>query len=418
MDARIGNSYGIIRFALLVAIAMLSCARPTTGLCAQVRTAPELRLADAEVFGSAGHPEARVSQIGELTGAMFMGADRFVFVDGTSQELVFVTAASDAAEWAGRKGDGPREFGSIEIVTHTAAVGLVVWDAQHRRLNSVDYVNGAWVVRELPEYDRSVLRSGMMTEPAAVYDDGALVFRASVSSVSSVFEMSAREPGFYRDTLQYWLSVPGESKRLVAHGLGPESFSSVSGGRGATTSVIFGHSLLHAQVGQQLAVSQTDLGTVRVFDRTGRMTAEIPLPPGEAVSQAQIDAVRARRIEGEEDIARKIGEGQGDGFDFASMWRGRIEHVREAPANEVAPPISRMKGDRDGRLWLRLLRPGDTRQHWAVWDLAGPSLLFTLVLAEGEAFFDATGDRVLVGAQDELDVDYLLVREILGGIEP
>ena len=384
-------------------------------LCGQVRTAPELRLADTELFESAGHPQVRVSQIGELTGAMLMSADRFVFVDGTSQELVFVTVAGNAVEWTGRKGDGPREFRSVRLLTQTATGGLVVWDADHRRLSAVDYLNEKWVVGDLRGYDRSVLRGGMLTEPAAVYEDGALVFRASVSPRSSVFEMAARETGFYRDTLQYWLAVPGEVRQLVVQGLGSEGFSSVSPtGTGATMGVIFGHSLLHTQVGQQLAVSQTDLGTVRVFDRRGKMTAEIPLPLGEVVSQDQIDAVRARHIEADDAIARKISEGQRkDGFDFASMWRNRSEHVRQAPANEIAPPISRMKGDLDGRLWLRLLRPGDTRQHWQVWNLTGPDLEFTLVLAEGETFFDATGDRVLVGARDEFDVDYLLVKEIV-----
>ena len=99
-------------------------------------------------------------------------------------------------------------------------------------------------------------------------------------------------------------------------------------------------------------------------------------------------------------------------FDFGRLWRTRSDHVRTVPANEVAPPIDRLKGDLDGRLWMRLVRPEGGRERWQVWELAGPELAFTLTLSEGEALLDAAGDRVLVATTGEFDEARLLVKEM------
>lgn len=87
---------------------------------------------------------------------------------------------------------------------------------------------------------------------------------------------------------------------------------------------------------------------------------------------------------------------------------------RDLPANSVAPAINRMLGDLDGRLWLRIFRPDEEAEYWQVWDIAGPSLEFTLTLPEGEELMDAAGDRVLVRTRDEFDEEYLVLREIEG----
>ena len=80
----------------------------------------------------------------------------------------------------------------------------------------------------------------------------------------------------------------------------------------------------------------------------------------------------------------------------------------------MAPPIDHMVGDLDGRLWLRVFHPERDSERWQVWDVSAPELLFTLVLPVGEQVLDAVGGRVLVRTQDELGVDYLLVREMVG----
>ena len=87
---------------------------------------------------------------------------------------------------------------------------------------------------------------------------------------------------------------------------------------------------------------------------------------------------------------------------------------RNLPANDVAPAINHMPGDLDGRLWLRIFRPGEEAEYWQVWNIGGPNLEFTLTLPQGEELLDATGNRVLVRTRDEFDVEYLVLREIEG----
>ena len=384
--------------------------------------APEFGLAETPLFHSAEHPDQRVSVIGSLSGAMFLGVGRVVFVDGMSQQLVFLDTGGGTVASAGRKGDGPGEFKRIRLLNRFPDGSVVAWDAGRRsRLHLVTIVDGEGVVDEFPGYDKSDLRSGRMIEPVATYGDGTVIYKGRELPTTDMFSPGTREPGRYRVTFDYWLVVPGEPKRLLFEGLGTEQFKSGAVKSGSATltwsgDVIFAHSLLHTQVGEYAAVSQTDLGSVIVFDRSGRVAAEVPLDEGKAVTEEEIDAVRERRLAANEEETRQIREqmrGVSFSIDVAGQWAKRSDHILAVPANEIAPPIDLMQGDFDGRLWLRLLRPGETGQRWQVWDLAGPSLEFTLVLSESEAFLDAVGDRVLVRARDEFDVDYLLVKEIV-----
>ncbi len=195
--------------------------------------------------------------------------------------------------------------------------------------------------------------------------------------------------------------------------LSSERYSSVSpNGSRSTVNLIFGHLLLQAQVGQHLAVAQTDLGAVRLFDHSGNVTSEIPLPPGMAVSRERIEAERSRRLAANEAVATRMTEGSTGSFDFGNLWQNRADHIRTVPANSVAPPIDRMMGDLDGRLWMRIFRPGNTSECWQVWEVSDPALMFTLTLAEGERLLDAAGNRVLIRSKDEFEVDYLLVKDM------
>ena len=405
---------------MLTAMA-LALALPNAPLTAnsQTQTGPELHLADSPIFFSARHPDSKVSQIGRLAGAMYVGANRIVFVDGASQQLVFVDIANNSVAWAGRKGEGPQEFKSVRLLTRTADGGVVVWDDEHRRMHLVGVMNEEWIVADLPGYDKSVLRGGLLMQPVARYADGSLVFQGTDLPSANVFELaSPREPGRFRDTIQYWVSLLGQPLTLMFETLGKEMFSSVSRNKtmsSTTLDIIFGHTVLHAQVADQLAIAQTDMPSVRVFDSHGVEVAVIPMPKGVAVSEEQVNAVRQNRISANDDLVVRMRRDQGDGFDFASGWAMRSDHIRAVPANDVAPPIDLMRGDFDGRLWLRLFRPGDMQERWQVWDLTGPrpSLAFTLVLSETEAFLDAAGDRVLVRSRDQFDVDYLVVKEIV-----
>ncbi len=380
-----------------------------------VQDGVEFRPALAAIFDSRHHPDSRVAELGELTDAVFLGPNALVLVDASVPQVVFASLVIDSVHSAGRRGDGPGEFrGSPRLVARIAGRGVAVWDGQHRRLSVARVVAGEAVV-EGAVYERSLFRSGGATRPVAVYTNGALVVRENRSPSRNMFEAASREQGVFRDTIAYWLAEPGGTRRSVTRAMGSERFSSVSP-RGlqstarSTSDVMFGALLRQTQVGQHFALAQTDLGVVRVFDPQGGISAEIPMPSGTTVTDDYIEAERNRRRARNE---ARVRDAARFGSEFARIVAGGNDDLEHIPANEVAPPIDRMIGDLDGRLWLRLFHPAGENEQWQVWDISAPELLFTLSLAAGEQVLDAAGNRVLVRTQDELGVDYLLVREMV-----
>lgn len=413
-----------------VATALTVTAWPTP-LNALIQDVPERRPSETAIFTSAGHPDGRLSEIGRLGTAMFLEPGRFVFVDTRALHLlVFVDIGTGEAVPAGREGDGPEEFRSATLVSRNGDGAVFVWDSRRERLSLVGAVDGKGVVTQ-PEYDRSLLKSGGLSvfgggsRPVAAYADGTLIVRENPSPTGALVGIPRRDPGPYRDTVAYNLAAPGVEKRLLIALPGTEMFSSVSrGGVQSTGPRIFGHELLQRQVGQHLAVARTDPGSVLVFDRSGAVVAEIPLPPGKRATESQIEAERDRRIASNQRLMAGMAEmrarvrPESVGGDRASD--GSDDRLRDLSANEITPAIDRMLGDLDGRLWLRLfdpadgdIDPGSVSEQWLVWDISAPRLLFTVTLPNGEGLLDAAGDRVLVRTSDEFDVDYLLVKEIV-----
>ena len=421
---------------LLAAATVLTTTALPAPLTALPQDAPERRLAETAIFSSAGHPDSRLAEIGRLGTAMFLRRDRFVFVDTTVPHLVFVDLANGEVVSAGREGEGPGEFQRATLLSRNGDGTVFVWDSRQQRLSLVGVADGQGFVTQA-EYDESLFKSGgplaMLgagSRPVAAYPDGTLIVRENPSPTGDMFGIPRRDPGPYRDTVHYSVAALGAEKRQLAEMLGTESFSSVStGGFQSTGSLIFGHELLQRQVGEHLAVAQTDLGSVRVFDRSGAVVVEIPLPPGRRASESQIETARNRRIASTERMAGNIGEMVGR---IAEERGAEVRRPRELedsadrlsalPANEIAPPIDRMRGDMDGRLWMRLfdpantgVDPGSVSERWLVWDISGPRHLFTVVLGPGDLFLDAAGNRVLLRTRDEFDVDYVVVRGIESG---
>ena len=366
---------------------------------------PELYTAETPLYHSSTASDERVSLIGRLSTARLLSPDRFVFNDLSLNWLVFVNTSDGGVVTAGREGEGPHEFKLPFLVGRSEDGGVVVWDAVHRR---IALVNADGTFAEPPVYERSAL-AHIPTRVVARYADGTVAIADAAFPIGLPGEQPA--PGPFRNTVQYQTLAPNEPARSLAQYLDSEMYYEKQESRGRSRSIIFAHRLYDAQVGQHLAVAQTDLGIVHVLDLSGATVAEVPLPPGIVMSEDRIEAVR----EGIEERAT-AGARRRSQSGVPEVLSGSAEPFlfRDLPANNVAPAINHMKGDLDGRLWLRIFRPDEEAEYWQVWDIDGPNLEFTLTLPEGEELMDAAGDRVLLRTRDEFDVEYLVLREIEG----
>ena len=391
------------------AVAFVAASGPVAGIGvtgAVAQGVPELHTAATPLFHSSASSDDRVSLIGRLSRALLLSPDRLVFVDLSLNWLVFVNTSDGSVVTAGRKGEGPREFRLPILMGRSADGTVVVWDALHRR---VEFVNADGTFAEAPEFDGPVFAS-MTIQASAGYSDGTVVITDDGFPIGIPGQLR-REPGVFRQTVTFQAAVPNRTPSLIAQFSGPEYYLERQGSRSSMRPVIFGHELHYTQVGQHLAVAQTDLGAAHILDLSGAMVAEVPLPPPIVMSDEQISVVR-KRIE---DMA-KDGAGRRSQTGVpASLPRPAEPFLfRNLPANNVAPGINHMLGDLDGRLWLRIFRPGEEAEHWQVWEIDGPNLKFTLTLREGEELLDAAGDRVLVRTRDEFDAEYLVLRRIEG----
>ena len=369
----------------------------------------ELHTAETPLFHSASSPDPRVSEIGALNGAIFLEPDRFVFVDGFSRHLVFVSTVSPDVVVVGGRGDGPGEYDLPRLLSPLDSGGVAVWDPLKMRLT---LLNPDGAVAEVVNYPGMASSSFSLSGNVSVvarFADGTVAFRER----RRIPRNGRRQlVGEYRDTLQYLIESPGEAPRPIADLLDEEMYRIVRGTRRSETTVIFGHRSLSAQVGQHLALTQTDLGFVEVLESSGARVGRAPLPADIAVTEDDIAVERARRKASEEATAKMFAELSGDPVSLGDL----DDRIAAIPARRLVPPIDRMFGDLDGRLWLRLFRPGAQWEQWQVWDLAGaePALEFVLTLPMGEELLDAAGDRVLLRQRDEMDVSYLVLREIEG----
>ena len=400
----------LVRYLPLCAIAAVAGCAEESGHEPEPRAPMELQTAETPLFHSGSSPDPRVAEIGRLNGAMFLEPERFVFVEGFSQHLVFVSMASGDVVVVGGKGDGPGEYGFPQLLSPLDNGGATVWDRLKMRLT---LVNPDGTVAETANYtDMSSSRPEFLVGNVFViarFADGTVAFREPLRIPRSGQRQLVGE---YRDTVRYLIQGPGQSPRPIARLLDDEMHRFVRGTSRSETTVIFGHRSLSTQVGQHLALTQTDLGFVQILDPSGAQVGRVPLPPGIVVTEDEIAAERARRRARAEETAKMFAQMSGDPVSV----EGIDERIASIPANRIARPIDRMLGDLDGRLWLRMFRPDAEREEWQVWDIAGadPVLEFVLTLPMGEEFLDAAGNRVLLRQRDEMDVSYLVLREIEG----
>lgn len=233
----------------------------------------------------------------------------------------------------------------------------------------------------------------LLAQLTAVFSDGAIVFRDGE-------EIGRPRPdGRYRQQVRYLEFPVNGDVQLIAERLGPEEFHrarvDISPTFFSSGTVVFGHELHDAQIGDLLVVAQTDLQAVQVIRRDGSVAATIPL-------SRDRQAARSTRLR---DSARRLGADD-------LLPRGS-EGAERAPANHTTPPIDGLITDLDGRIWLRSYAlPGDGVVRWRTWRLGEPKPDFELVLPPTLVLLDAHGSLVLLHVEDQLGVDRVVIHDI------
>ncbi len=346
------------------------------------------------VFDSAAHPDLAISMLGRLSNTMFLPGDRLLIQDGAW--FHFVDLQTGKAATVGGRGRGPGEF-QAPFQAVRSSDGIVVWDLVLGRLT---YLSASGEYVDSRRLDTGALRSPVAPLVAAL-GDGSVVFR---DDSTSVMIGDGWPDGVHREPARYVSFSPDGHGRLIHKARGSE----VMYREPMHAPIIFAHHVLESSMGDRLAIAQTDLPALGVYDGNGALVSQLPIPGPLAVSRSQIASARNTAIEEERtDNAAHKELGLRVGGSLLS---------NDVSANDPAPPIDGMFADLDGRLWLRRYRlPGDSAVRWQAWDIDNASVKFVLRILPGESLRDATGDRVLLHVRDALDVDRVLVRRIAAG---
>lgn len=349
-------------------------------------------VSETAVFTSAAHPNALVSQLGQLAGALFVDREHVVIADRTNGNLHNINVLTSEASTVGRMGEGPGEFRGLIYVMRTAN-GYAAWDAALARITRFRQdgsLNNTWT------YDFNWF-DNPAASPVAMFSDGTVVFR------------DGDRPGIWRDGRRRgrarYVEVGDDG---VKHVLGEFECQEYLVRDGAFQEVLAGHRVFEAQLGQGLAVAQTDAGVVQLLDRNGQVSTELPLPEGRELSPRQMKSLR----EAERQRLRRRAE-RAHGM-FRERHLERLARVSDAHVNDMTPSIDKMFVDLDGRLWMRLYSlPHDDERRWEVWDTGNASAPKSVVIMRqpGEVL-DAAGELVIVKEMDELDVVRVVVRQL------
>ena len=346
---------------------------------------PMMHVKEADVFDSSEHPNSSVSQIGGLATAFFVDDRRLVIGDRLNSELHLVDLQDGSVRSVGRRGDGPGEFRLLTDMLRTPD-GFATWDVELARITKF---SEAGDVIDTWAYNRLWFKKPVAA-PVAMLADGLVVFRDGEEPTSRL--------GRYREEIRYVAVSRDGIVGEIADAKGPEYWMHVGGFH----SVMFGHLLLEAQIGDQIAVAQTDLSAIKIVGRHGDTNAELPLAQGRMASARQVELLRERA---RERLRRRV-ERPGAG-PFRASARANLERVDDVPANETAPPIDQLMVDRDGRIWLRsYAMPDDGDVRWEAWtptDVSTPE--FVVSLQPTTQLLDASGAHVLLHERDSMGVD-------------
>ncbi len=377
-----------------------------------------MALAADPVFVSTHHPESRVAEVGHLEAAVLVGPRQVAFVDGVAQTLSFVDVATGVSWTAPDDGMDPVFGPRLRLLDRSQ--GRVATD----RNGSVALFNSDGEVIERITYEPGELSVFAFATAIAMFPDRRLLFRR-VEKAPSGFSLAAlaKPDGLQRDTVRYETPVIGEKGTLVARAPEDERMFlsvKVNGVSSmAAEPILFGQRLLEARAGEHLVIVQTDRPEIVVHDRSGAQVSVIPMPGRQRpVTEDQRSAQRELRMA---EMARRneltelVDRARAARFGVPYSTTGDSIRISRLPANDVAPPVDRIIGDLDGRIWLRMYAmPGDTVVYWRVWQPGQDEPDFEISLPRSRRLLDASGVTLLLGTSDNLDGPGFSLQEMVG----
>lgn len=349
-------------------------------------------------FDSRDHSSRELAELGRLIGGFLISQDTLVVIDGP--RFLFVDLSTGMLRSVGSVGEGPGEFRMISQVVRGPS-HFVAWD---NMLGRVTRISHAGQVLDVSSIDFFSEFNSPLTELIAAFDDGALVFEDGPPPTVRP------TTGRFRPSVTYREVRSGDEQLVITEAAGQELFGT---GQLVYPPVLFGHDVHAVRMGRNLAVAQTDWNEIRLYGRDGDLRQEIPLEPGVTPTNGELAEARASLAEWWlERQARTAAVMRRAGLPDGLVGGG--SELGDVPANEVAPGIDRMFVDGTGRLWARRYQvTASDPVVWLAFDARDYQPLFRLRLGEDTALIDAFGEVLLLGLQDDMDVDYFMVTTML-----
>lgn len=368
------------------------------------------------LFDSSEFPDAAVSEAGRISSGLMLGNDRIVLTDPMTGSVLFIDTSGGHLTRAGRRGRGPGEFQTLRGLQRTSTGGVFVDDWGQSRITVFDR-DGSLVATMPyePQAFRGLLRVPQpiavdVVERVAVFRDGDPMF-------------NVRPDGPWRGRVDYVVLSPDGSQTPIAEAQGKQLVRRNQGGVQADYEKPFFYSVLDATVGSQLLVMDTESGTLRVYNRTGRELASFNVGSGVVPVTQEMDSMWRSAYLERQDRRGSSGSGDGDGAPagaqallsgfLAGRGAGAEEFYRNAEGNAVTPAAERMFVDGNGRLWVQeYALPNADAAAWLVWSLEDREAVGALEVPIDYTVLDALNDRILLRGTGDFDVVFAVVRQL------
>lgn len=368
-------------------VKIVESSRPAADDGWEVDAEPSLEIGVAD--GDPAH------QLSGVRGAIRLAGGGVVVASGDAHELRFFDARGTFVGAAGRKGEGPGEFQSIEAAMAYRGDSVAVWDAAAWRL-SVFAADGS--------FGRSATVQGITSITARLkgtFPDGSFL----LAPTGSLDDYLRTDEGERRDSVSYVrVAADGSPADTLGRHASMEYVTRSSGNVIMPRPVLLGRDS-HAGVGHgRVFLAESDRFRIDVKSPTGtallsiRRPGELRAPSREELARAREESEHGRRTQ--ERAARLPGTGRpGDGSE-------------DLPVRPTIPAFDRLLVDSQGHLWVRdYLLSSDDEPRWSVYDREGKWVATARTPARLEVY-QIGPDWVLGRARDEMDVEYVRVHPL------